>query len=1083
MDVIYQWFEKQVRDRPHATAIKHHDDMISYQMLMERAQILARQLRTHGVQPDTLVAVCLPRSSEQLIAILGILLAGGAYVPFDPAQQETRITRLLHLNQISLLVTTSVQAKRFERANVKICCVDTSFSAPIAPISCTVEPHHLAYLIHTSGSTGTPKGVLIEQHSVLDYCHWFQQYTHLPSGCVIDYSSNYIFDMAVTTALLPLLLGHTVVICDEEIRQSPRAYFEYLQANHIQLIKLTPSYLKILLQTLAKYPIELPDLSTIIVGGENLSTADCKTWLQHFPHHILFNEYGPSETTVGVLQHRVTVHNVNQYQPNIPIGQPGENFKTYLLDSSMQPVADGEMGELYLGGACLSRGYHHQPILTKEKFIDYILPTQQIQRLYKTGDLCRKNKEGVFEFLGRVDRQVKIRGYRIELGEIEHCLRQHPLIQDALIIHSSSLQQTLLAYCILHPAKAPPSHAEIRSYLLNFLPHYMLPSAFILLDKFPLTANGKLDEKALPLPTLSHPPAHFGNKLERQLVQIWAEELELDNIGIHDNFYALGGHSLHAARIVSTISKKMGKKLSLAEFYKTETISGLATILKRRQKKARSSKLSTAKHPAATPPHQRRRPLSDFQLLLWISKTFEPKANQLNLVSRKRLQGTLNQVALHQAFKATLKRHDIFHHRIATFYPAYLKQKGISIPLNETSLVELSLKDCELILLESLQDLTQLHPWPKKQPLAMLKIFYLPEEQIELQLCIPHLIADEISLNIFWRDLSHYYLTFHQQPSETHSKYLAGISPVKSFHDFIAQEQQNILTYLEQDRQFWDIYLKNSELISFSEAFIVRDMAAQRIPYSSYYALPSGLLHALQEYCIQHQVAIEDVLCVAVNATLKTMTSAPPSVGVINMVKSTRQDRTYDDTIGCFLRVDPIKIESLPDRSLLDLSKKVRQNILENAHFSQASTILKLAFIAAKNSQHKKTLALKYLIGIYQALLNRLQLDYHVLQFGAHFSSFKRDNRYIIYMNLWQNFLSSETQPEYLGLVHQPSPLLFQDLSSWDNLCDISFLRDEHLNQPYVVVSSNLLPNVRETMAKRICTTLEDMMTETAKHV
>lgn len=1088
MEVIHQWFRKQVTSKPHTIAIKHHEQTISYEMLNQKANIVAYQLQMLGVKPDTLVAICLPRSAEQLIAVLGILMAGGAYVPFDPTQQMTRLNRLLDSNQIHFMITSGVYAKGFS-AKMHVLCVEDLLAQPVEDklfVTAAVEPNHLAYLIHTSGSTGVAKAVLLEQQNVTNYCKWFVNYTKIKPECLVDYSSNYIFDMAVTTMLLPLLFGCTMIICDDEVKQNPRAYLHHLKKNKIQMIKLTPSFLKMLLQELIEFPTQLPHLSILILGGENLSTSDCQAWLRHFPHHILYNEYGPSEATVGVMQHQITSKNVNQFVPNIPIGNLGLNVQAFLFDSNLDPVADGEMGELYLGGKCIARGYHLQPALTAEKFITHITPSQSVHRLYKTGDLCLKNKQGIYAYFGRIDRQIKIRGYRVELGEIELWLKQHPMIQDALIklTEDQNGQQTLLAYCIVHPLDSLPNYHEMRGYLLNFLPHYMIPSAFISLDKFPLTHNGKLDETALPSPELirKEPSSRALSDLEHQLIQIWSEELGLDYVGLHDNFYALGGHSLHAARIISAISQKMHQKITLSEFYQIETIAALADILKDRSNKSfeYSPPFSPTKNPGKkTKSLNKRRPLGDFQLLLWLSKTFEPRASQLNLVSRRRIQGQVDPIRLGHALQAILKRHEILSQRIASWYPAYLTQHASNIPFIETDLTHLPLEACDQVLLASIQALMQSSLWRKDHPLILLKIFYLDQNTVELQLCLPHLIADEISLNIIWRDFSHYYLLFCQQPLNTLPKQIEEIMPAKSFHDYIIQEQAHISAHFERDCEFWDTNLQNVALVSFPESSIVRNMKSRGLAYSTYYRLSASLLTALQKYCIQHHIGIEDILCVAVDAALRTITHAKHQIGVINMVKSTRQDRAYDETIGCFLRVDPIKIEFNPKHgSLLDLSKKTRQNSLNNAHFFQASTILKLAFLAAKNNQQKKNLVVNGLIRIYKRFLNQLLIDYEALELSAYFSSFKRDNRFIIYMNLWQNFVSSHANHAYLGLPNQTTPMVFHDLSCWDNLCDISFLRDEHHNQPYVVVSSNLLPEVRENIAETICRTLLSMVGE-----
>lgn len=462
----------------------------------------------------------------------------------------------------------SWEVPRFAREDVEFTQEDVEFTQEDAYSKAP------AYVIFTSGSTGKPKGVVIQHQSVLKYAHWFNEYTQLPNSQLIDHSSNYCFDMAITTTIIPLLLGHTIVLCPDDIKKNTRLYLNHLKKNAIQLIKITPSYLKELLREIGNHPVDLPDLKTIILGGENLSSADCAQWLTLYPNHQLYNEYGPTEATVGVTQQVINTSNIHDFDSLVPIGRPASHVRCYLLNEHQEEV---DPGELYLGGSALASGYLNDSVLTAKHFIH----SKTHGRLYKTGDLCHRLPNGSLECLGRIDGQFKIRGFRVEPGEIEFHLKQCPTIQDALV-HMHPNQEKLIAYCILQKPDETLDALRVRRYLQNHLPLYMIPQAFVSLPAFPLTANGKLNYKALPEPDLSS-TLHVSprTQLEETLQIIWGQELNLENISIENHFYELGGHSLNAARILSNINETLRIELKFEEFYRAETIAGLARFIQK----------------------------------------------------------------------------------------------------------------------------------------------------------------------------------------------------------------------------------------------------------------------------------------------------------------------------------------------------------------------------------------------------------------------------------------------------------------------------------------------------------------------
>ena len=357
------------------------DQTLSYRELNAKANQLAHYLLEQDVKPDTLIALCLERSFEMMIAILGILKTGAAYVPLDPESPPERLAYVINDTQTPLIITQAQLLTRFEEEKTLV--LDHQLTLvkdyPANNPKQTQSPFNLAYVIYTSGSTGKPKGVLIQQASVVNYCHWVAQYCPYQPGQRFDFSSNYIFDMAVTTSLLPLTLGLTVVICREEVKKDTQHYLDHLASNRISICKMTPSYFKLMLDANQA----LPDLQNIILGGENLPGSDCNNWLQLYPEQNLFNEFGPTEITVANAQYEISKSNLVSSATTTPIGKPGINMACYILDKELNPTGTGVPGELYVAGVGLARGYLNRPDLTAGRFIANPFSTNQVQECIK----------------------------------------------------------------------------------------------------------------------------------------------------------------------------------------------------------------------------------------------------------------------------------------------------------------------------------------------------------------------------------------------------------------------------------------------------------------------------------------------------------------------------------------------------------------------------------------------------------------------------------------------------------------------------------------------------------------------------
>ncbi|MDZ7356795.1 MAG: amino acid adenylation domain-containing protein [candidate division KSB1 bacterium] len=601
---IHHLVEASVERSPESIAAIFEDQQLSYRELDNRANQLARYLKQFDIGPETVVAISIERSLDIPIAILGTLKSGAAYLPIDPDYPKVRRAYMLHDSGARLLITQQKLAPLFSDAAIPIIMIDADWPVIAQQsrqrIDVAIDADNLAYLIYTSGSTGQPKGTLLQHRGLCNYINAnIQQLGISPSDRMLQFSSL-SFDASVMELFTALVSGATLVFAGHELLLSGDQLLEFIETAGITVTLLPPSLLAVLSER------ALPMLKTLLTGGERCTPAIVQKWA---PHRNFFNAYGPTEATVGPTIYRV--ESGEAVQVTVPIGRPLANTEIYLLDRELRPVPLGVAGELYIGGICLARGYHHQPGLTAEKFIPHPFSAKPGQRLYRTGDLARYRSDGNLEFLGRIDHQVKIHGFRIELEEIESVLAQHPAIRETVVIaHESQVadgEKRLVAYFISSEERSAPV-AELRNFLKERLPDFMIPSIFIKLSAFPLLPNGKIDRQALPKPDNDRPNMDKDYVAPRDawefgLVRIWEEVLNVRPIGVTDNFFELGGHSLLAVRLIGQIQQRLGRGLPLNALFQEPTVENLARILRLGD--------GTSSHPTLVPlqPRGSRKPL------------------------------------------------------------------------------------------------------------------------------------------------------------------------------------------------------------------------------------------------------------------------------------------------------------------------------------------------------------------------------------------------------------------------------------------------------------------------------------------
>ncbi len=566
---IHQLFEEQVRRSPDNIALVFEDQEMTYQELNEKANGLARTLRNKGVKQDDIIGIMVPRSFEMMIGILGILKAGGAYLPIDPEYPEDRILYMLEDSNAKILLTSKdvIIADQINEIMIDL-YDDEVYSDETSDLENVNTPNDLIYVIYTSGSTGKPKGVMIEQRGVVNYIIWANKVYVRGDKITFPLYSSYAFDLTVTSMFTPLISGNRIIIYNEDNEEI--LIRKIFKENKVDIVKLTPTHL----QLIKDMDNSNSKIKRLILGGEDLKAALANEIVNGFNGNVeIYNEYGPTETVVGCMIYKYDAD--KDIKVSVPIGTPADNVKIYILDKNINLVPIGIPGEIYISGDGIARGYINRNKLTEERFIDS--PFENGKKIYKTGDLARWYAKGDIEYLGRSDYQVKIRGFRIELGEIEEQLSKHEAIEKAVIIDKNYKdgKKYLCAYVVSCKELIV---SDLRRFLSQKLPNYMIPARYINIEKIPMTHNGKVDREKLveidgePISNNYVAPT---NEIERKLVKTCSKLFEHNNIGINDNFFDLGCDSLLAIQLQVNLLKH-NWNITTQEIYRYTTIHELA---------------------------------------------------------------------------------------------------------------------------------------------------------------------------------------------------------------------------------------------------------------------------------------------------------------------------------------------------------------------------------------------------------------------------------------------------------------------------------------------------------------------------
>ncbi|WP_433873608.1 amino acid adenylation domain-containing protein [Saccharopolyspora sp. CA-218241] len=745
-----QLFEEQAASTPEAVALTEGDRALTYGELDARANRLAHHLIDHGVGPEQLVALALPRSTELVVALLAVLKAGAAYLPLDPGHPAERLRYVVADAEPTVLISDTAHSAGLPAGATRILLDEPESVAAVERHSpCDPKPgargpltaDHAAYVIYTSGSTGRPKGVSIPHRNVVRLFDATEPWFGFGPDDVWTLFHSYAFDFSVWELWGALLHGGRLVVVPHEVSRSPEEFLALLGRERVTVLNQTPSAFYQLIQADREHPGTDLALRTVVFGGEALELSRLADWYERHPDSpVLVNMYGITETTVHVSYQELSPELVAR-RDGSTIGRGIGDLRVYVLDERLQPVPPGVRGELYVGGAGLARGYLGRRGLTAQRFVaDPHGPAGS--RMYRTGDLARWRPDGTLDYLGRADHQVKVRGFRIELGEIEAQLAAHPAVRQAAVVVREDRpgDRRLVGYAV---GETDP--AELRAHLAARLPDYMVPAAFVAVERIPLTANGKLDAAALPAPD---PAADAGGRgprdeVERVLCALFGEVLGVERVGIDDGFFDLGGHSLLATRLLARVRAELGAEPTIRELFDHPTVAGLAPRLDVGARGPRRPALRPAERPDPLP-------LSSAQRRLWFLHRLEGPSPTYNLPLVLRMSGELDVPALRAALADVVNRHE----SLRTVFPDELGEPRQHVLDSGPELVEVATDDPDAAIAEEARRGFALDaeppiratlyrpasaPWPREHRLLVL---------------LHHIAGDEWSLRPLLRDLA-----------------------------------------------------------------------------------------------------------------------------------------------------------------------------------------------------------------------------------------------------------------------------------------------------------------------------------------
>ncbi|MGN7610534.1 amino acid adenylation domain-containing protein [Magnetococcales bacterium HHB-1] len=929
---LHQRFERQVEKTPHANALIFNDQTLSYQQLNQQANRLAHHLiKTVGIKKETLVAICLERSLEMVIAIYAVLKAGGAYVPLDPHYPDARLSLMIQDMDTPVILSQKALYDRLTTIAPQqtIIPLDEPESIPenLTPENPEVDlnAENLAYMIYTSGSTGEPKGVLQTHINLMHRLFWMQETFSLSKEDRVLQKTPFTFDVSLWEFFWPLMIGAPLVIAKPDGHKDSAYLISLIQKERISIIHFVPAMLQIFMDTPGVTACQ--SLRYLLCGGESLRYELQEHIFKKLPHTELHHLYGPTEATIDVTHWPCQKNRKNR---TIPIGYPLANVQLHILDRALNPLPIGVPGELHIAGSGLARGYLNQKEETEKKFINN--PFDPQSRLYKTGDLVQYLEDGSIEYLDRLDYQLKIRGFRVEPGEIENRLTQHPDIASAVVMAKKEQATTYLIAYLVAKKGGSPSQQSIKTFLKQTLADYMIPSIMIFLEKLPLNANGKIDRGALPEPTIKRSPSTKNyvapkRAVEHILADLWRAHLHVKNIGVHDHFFELGGDSIKGAILINRLQKITGERISVVAIFEAPTISKMVRYLKKHHldafyaleqsdNSAPSEPLTITPKPEDQPP-----PLSFAQQRLWFLNQLEKENITYNMPMALHIHGPLKQNLLQRALDHLVERHKTLQCAFPSRdgEPAVLyNHKSIKLHIIDLTTTENQEHAITQLLKDDLETPFNL----TKGPLLRCHLILCNRETSILLINMHHIISDGWSIDILIREWSALYNAFEaEKPSP--------LPPMRlHYHDYAYHQQQQITQKrFKKQRAYWKKQLNDIPTLLDMPTDFLRPPEQHFSGKTLAFSIPKKMVEQLKKLG-QRQDASLFMSLLSLFAILLSRYSQSEDI-IIGTPIANRTSREVEQMIGFFINTLVMRLNLAGGPSFEKLLKQTRKVALE----------------------------------------------------------------------------------------------------------------------------------------------------------
>ncbi|NOU19599.1 MAG: amino acid adenylation domain-containing protein, partial [Bacteroidales bacterium] len=942
---IHQLFQEQAEKTPDNIAIVYEQQRLTYKELNEKSNQLARYIRAQYLQKtqkaleaDTLIALCLDRSLEVLVGILGVLKAGGAYVPMDPEYPQDRIDYILENTEAEFVLSQkhlkeNVCGKLSPEKVIYIGLTEKLYKEEdVSNLQQFNSSKNLAYVIYTSGTTGRPKGVLIKHQPVINLITFHnKRYSKLSKNLLVALISNYNFDFSVQQIFNTILYGHTLYVVSKDLILNPLQFNNFLKVNKIEVFEITPTLFSQLILPFNNY--QDFQLKLINIGGENLPASTVSEFLRKKipPQISIINTYGPTEYTVDATSFEIDCSaKTLGSQKSILIGKPLDNTKVYVLDAGLNPVPIGVIGELHIGGAGLAEGYLKRPDLTVERFIPNPFATELdkakgYDRLYKTGDLVHWLPDGNLDFMGRNDDQVKIRGYRIELGEIERALLDISGIKQSCVLvkerkTGSSSNKYLIAYYVLTNSDEKLTQTAILDKLSQVLTEYMMPSALVEMDSFPLTVSGKIDKRALPDPDFSLSVDEYvepTTETEKELCKIWQDVLGLDRVGVTDDFFRVGGNSILAIQLSHRMSRTLGCDIKVADMFRYKTISQLLPHALEGYAQIKVPKIDS-----------NQAIVSFAQERLWFIEQYEGGTNAYHIPAVFELNCTTDVEGVKYALRQIVARHEVLR---STIEQKDNQEHGIQIvhdsPLPIAEALLTNKDDYEPLIKEEINrpfNLSSEYP-------IRVKFFHIQSDELTFEtsltrtlflINIHHIAGDGWSMDIFLRELFAYYEAYIKKDFDFRLPALEI-----QYKDY-AVWQRNYLTNktLEEQISYWKLKLSGYQTLELPVDYVRPNLIDYR-GANQVITLDKEVSQQLKKLAQRHGTTLHSVMLSSVSILLSKYTGQDDII--IGSPMANRHHRQTEGLIGFFVNTQANRILLNHAQSYEDLIQQVHQDQVE----------------------------------------------------------------------------------------------------------------------------------------------------------